>query len=89
MRRLQGQSLTTANNLSDDLDRLSEFLGPQDQELVDRIITRLSEIGQLPDRYVDLVTLGREAVNLYDDLLQHVSDVEGFEEDGDYTTESR
>ena len=89
MRRLRGQSLMTANNLADNLDDLSEFLGPDDQALVDRILTRLAEIGQLPDRYLDLIRLGREAVDLYDDLLQHVSDREGFEESGDYSTSSR
>jgi hypothetical protein len=89
MRRLKGQALTTANTLGDNLDDLSDFLGPDDQATVDAILTRLAEVGQLPDRYSDLVRLGREAVLLYDDLLENVADREGFDEDGDYTTASR
>jgi hypothetical protein len=86
MRRLKGQALTTANTLSDNLDDLSEHLGSDDQAAVDAILTRLAEIGQLPDRYTDLIRLGRDAVALYSDLLMTVADREGFEEDGDFTT---
>lgn len=88
MRRLKGQTLTTANTLSDNLDDLSDHLGPEDQAAVDAILVRLAGIGQLPDRYADLVRVGREAVALYGDLLEVVADREGFEEDGDFTSAS-
>jgi hypothetical protein len=86
MRRLKGQALTTANTLSDNLDDLSEYLSEADLPAIDAILTRLAEIGQLPERYTDLIRLGREAVDLYDDLLTGVGDREGFEEGGDHTS---
>lgn len=85
MRRLKGQALVTANTLSDNLDDLSEFLGPEDQDAVNAILVRLEAIDRLPDRYLDVVRLGREAVDLYEDLLAGVAEREGFEEDGDYS----
>lgn len=88
MRRLYGQTLTTASTLSDNLDDLSDFLGPEDQAAVDAILTRLAEIGSLPERYADLVHTGREAVALYEELVGSVADREGFEDDGDYTSHS-
>ncbi|HEX8003272.1 MAG TPA: hypothetical protein VF519_11315 [Mycobacteriales bacterium] len=89
MRRLKGQALTTANNLSDNLDDLSDYLGAADQAAVDGLLTRLGEIERLPDRYSDLVRLGREVALLYDDLLEGIAEREGFEEDADYTSSPR
>jgi hypothetical protein len=86
MRRLKGQTLTTADTLSDNMDDLSEYLGPEYQTVVDALLTRLAEIGQLPDRYTDLVHVARDSVRLYDDLLSAVAEREGFDEDGDYST---
>lgn len=89
MRRLKGQALTTANTLSDNMDDLSDYLGTEAQASVDALLTRLGEIERLPDRYSDLIRLGREIASLYDDLLEGIADREGFEEDGDYASESR
>ena len=81
MLRLRRQALSTAHHLGDDLDTLSENLGSDDQRAVDAILTRLADIAQLPDSYADLVRLGREAVQLYGDLLANVATREGFEDD--------
>ncbi|HEV2889215.1 MAG TPA: hypothetical protein VGX28_02475 [Frankiaceae bacterium] len=89
MRRLRGQALQTASHLGDDLDDLSDFLGPDDQQAVHEILTRLGEIGRLPESYADLVRVGREAIGLYSGLLDRIADREGFEEDADYTTSTR
>lgn len=69
--------------MSDNLDDLSEFLGPEDQDAVNAILTRLAEIDQLPDRYSDLIRLGHEAVTLYENLVESVGEREGFGDEAD------
>jgi hypothetical protein len=80
LRRLKGQALTTANFMADDLDDLSEFLGPEDQSTIDRIMSRLSET-TLPESYRAVMTLAREAISLYSELLDEVGAREAFEQE--------
>lgn len=79
MKRMHGQAMTTATRLADDLDSLSDFLGAQEQVQVDAITTRLAEIGVLPERFRDVVSIAREAIELYSDLLEDIGEREKFE----------
>ena len=79
MRRLVGQATTTASHMSDDLDELSTFLGNQDQQAIDAILARLNEIATLPEHYRDVIRWSREAIELYQDLLDGVGDREALE----------
>jgi hypothetical protein len=81
MRRLHGQTLTTANHMADDLDDLSDFLGPDDQSNVDKIHARLSEIDALPANYRDVIGLCREAMQLYQDLLDDIDERQRFDDE--------
>lgn len=78
LRRLKGQTLTTANFMSDTLDELSNFLGPEDQEPIDRILRHLESL-DFPDRYADLIPMARGAIELYGSLLNRVAEREEFE----------
>lgn len=83
LRRLRGQTFTTATLIGDNLDDLSEFLGREDQEAVDTILLRLHEM-QMPERYSDVIRLGREAIAMYSDFLEAIDDRMGFTaEDGE------
>ncbi len=81
MRRLHGQILTTANHMADNLDDISEHLGPEDQKNVDAIHARAKGIEAFPDSYRDVIALSREAVQLYQDLLDDVGERENFDTD--------
>lgn len=78
MRRLNGNAMITASHLGDDLDELSNFLSANDQEAVDSILSRLSEI-VFPETYVDVLVLAREALIFYTQLLDRVAEREAFE----------
>jgi len=78
MRRLKGQAMTTANVLTDTLDDLSDFLGADDQEVIDKILRELAQI-ELPARYSDVIRSARQARDLYSELLSIVGEREGFE----------
>lgn len=78
MRRLNGQAMLTASHMSDDLDELSNFLSEEDQPTVDEILSRLSEMN-IPDRYIDVLLLAREAIGFYTRLLDEVRERESFE----------
>ena len=79
LRRLHGQTMTTANFAADNFDELSNFLGPEDQETVDRVTTRLAEIS-FPNDYRGVVAMSREALSLFTDLLDDIGDRENFNE---------
>lgn len=79
IRRLHGQILTTANHLADNLDDISEYLGPADQKNVDAIHDRAKGIEAFPDSYRDVISLSREAVQLFQDLLDDVGERENFD----------
>lgn len=80
MRRMHGQTMQTAQHLADDLDDLSDYLGPVDQERVNDIHERLSQIERLPETYRDLIALCRTAHQLYSDLLEDLGERERFSE---------
>ena len=79
LRRLHGQTMTTANYAADNFDELSNFLGPEDQETVDRVTASLAGIG-FPSDYRGVVTMSREALSLLTDLLDDIGDREHFGE---------
>jgi hypothetical protein len=77
LRRLSAQLLNTAGFMTDNVDDLSEFLGPADQERVDGILTRLGEI-VMPATYRDLIRLAREVTDLFTVFLDDIGDREDF-----------
>jgi hypothetical protein len=77
LRRLKGQAITTANVISDTLDDLSEFLGPEYQHSVAQVLDELSQL-TIPERYSEVIKAARKARELYDHLLQEIGDKEGF-----------
>ncbi len=81
MRRLLGQTTQTASHLADDLDDLSDFLGAADQVHIDAIRERLASIDKFPDKYRDVITLSREVIQLYQDLIDDIGERERFNED--------
>jgi len=78
MRRLRGQTLITANHIGDDLDDLSEFLGPEYAEKVQALLAHLEAIN-IPETYRELIKVARDAFYEYDGLLTYIADIEGFE----------
>lgn len=80
LRRLRGQAMTTANVMSDTIDDLCEFLGPDYQAAVQDVLTQLNEIGKVPERYSEVVKAARKARELYDGLLNKIGEQEGFEQ---------
>ena len=79
LRRLHGQTMTTANFAADNFDELSNFLGPDDQETVNRVTTSLAGIG-FPNDYRGVVAMSREALALFTELLDDIGDRERFHE---------
>lgn len=63
MRRMHGQTMNTAQHLADNLDELSEFLGPDDRAKVDAIHENLARIDRLPERYRDVIALSRTSTD--------------------------
>lgn len=80
LRRLRGQAFTTANIIGDNLDDLSEYLGPEDQEGVDNILAKLREM-RMPERYSDIIRLAREAIALYSEFLEEIDERQRFTEE--------
>lgn len=78
MRRLKGQTFTTANRLADDLDDLSEHLGPEYAEAIQELIDKLGQV-TFPESYRELLRTARDAINLYSDLLEDIGQREQFE----------
>ena len=80
MRRMHGQTMNTAQHLADNLDELSEFLGPDDRAKVDAIHENLARIDRLPERYRDVIALSRTAIDLYAALLDDIGEQQGFDD---------
>jgi len=80
LRRLKGQTITTANVMSDAIDDLSEFLGQPYQGAVQEVLDQLSKVGTIPERYSEVIRAARKARDLYDGLLNHIGETEGFEQ---------
>jgi hypothetical protein len=78
LRRLRGQAMTTANVMSDTIDDLCEFIGPEYQSDVQNVLDQLNEIGKVPERYSEVVKAARRARELYDTLLNKIGEQEGF-----------
>ena len=78
LRRLHGQTTTTATRMADNIDDLSNGLGADDQQRVDEIIEKLARF-EFPSTYRDLISAGREAATLYNGLLERIEEREGFE----------
>lgn len=78
MKRLRGQALTTAHRLGENLDELSNFLGPDEHDAVESIIASLAEFGAFPERYVDLIARGRDVLAVYSALLDVVAERQRF-----------
>jgi hypothetical protein len=77
LRRLRGQTFITANIIGDNLDDLSEYLGPDDLEGVTTILTTLEQM-RMPERYIDVIRTARQAVALYSDFLNDIDERQGF-----------
>jgi hypothetical protein len=84
MRRLRGQTLTTASHMGDDLDDLSEFLGPEYSDRIEEVLSHLQAI-EIPETYRGLIRVARDAFDEYESFLTFIADKEGFElhEQGD------
>ena len=82
LRRLKGQVFTTANIIADNIDDLSEFLGPESQSAVDRVLTAIQGLS-IPERYIDVIRTSRAAIDAYSDLLDAVGDELGFQSSDD------
>ena len=80
LRRLRGQAMTTANVMSDTIDDLCEFLGPDYQSAVQEVLDQLGEIGKVPERYSEVIRAARRARELYDKLLNNIGTKEDFEQ---------
>jgi len=80
LRRLKGQAMTTANVMSDAIDDLCEFLGPEYRSPIETVLDHLRQIGAIPERYSELIRAAREARKLYDDLLNQIGETERFEQ---------
>ena len=70
--------MTTANVLTDTLDDLFDYLGVDDQPMIDRILNELAQI-ELPSRHSDVIKSARKARELYGELLSSIGEREGFE----------
>ena len=77
LRRLRGQTLRTAEFMGDHLDDLSAYLGPEYEPQIQAIHDRLNEI-VFPERYMDVIRLARDSIELYTALLDAVGEREGF-----------
>jgi hypothetical protein len=77
LRRLRGQAMTTANRIGDNLDDLSNYLGPEYQDDIDAILASLAELG-IPESYAEVIRAGRTAIELYARLLADVGVRERF-----------
>ena len=82
LRRLNGQVFQTAQHMTDNLDDLSDFLGPEDQERVDQILQSLGDI-EMPATYRDLIRIARDVSGLFTDFLDDIGERESFPRDRD------
>lgn len=77
LRRLHGNDQTTASHMADDLDALSEYLDAEYRPQVDAIHEKLTDL-QLPHTYDAVLILVRDAVGLYEALVDRIGSREGF-----------
>lgn len=77
LRRLHGNAHTTSRYMADDLDAISEFLGEEYQELIEQIMDKLRE-QRLPHSYDAVLILAKDAIALYERLIEEIGENEGF-----------
>ena len=68
---------SVANSMAISLDDLSDYLGPEHQNLIDRIHRKIGE-AQRPHSYDALVIIARDAIDFYAELLDAVDAQNGF-----------
>lgn len=77
LRHLHTNAHTTARYMADNLDDISNFLGAEYQDLINQIMDKLRE-QQLPHSYDAVLILAKDAIALYDQLIEKVGENEGF-----------
>ena len=77
LRRIHANAHTTARYMADNLDDISEFLGVEYQDLINQIMDKLHE-QQLPHSYDAVVILAKDAITLYEQLIDEIGRNEGF-----------
>jgi hypothetical protein len=77
LRRIHGNAQTTAMHMADDLDDLSNYLSTDYKEQIDAIQNKLKE-QTLPHSYDAVLILARDAIELYDNLINEVGKKEEF-----------
>jgi len=78
LRRIHGNAQTTAAHMADDLDNISSYLNVDYQPQIDAIQNKLSE-QTLPHSYDAVLILARDAIDLYEKLIDDIGANEGFE----------
>ena len=68
---------SVTNAISRHIDALSEFLDPEYQPVMNRIMDRLKQ-GQMPHTYDAVVILVKDAIDAYDTLLSEAGSRQGF-----------
>lgn len=77
--RLSRQVDITKANLTENFDKLSEYLGQDEVELVGQLLSQLAEaIRTFPDSYLDLLEAGQSAVANLRGFLRSIGDSENF-----------
>ena len=79
LRRLHGNAHVTAQNLADDLDTISDYLGSEYTSQIEAIHTLLGQVKGFPENYRGVVRLARSALDVYEDLIEAIGEGEGFE----------
>jgi hypothetical protein len=77
LRRLHGNTLITATHMADSLDDISAYLGSQYSLEVEKIQEKLKEQG-LPHSYDAVIILAKDALELYETLVDEIGKAEGF-----------
>lgn len=67
------------NSMAADIDALSEFLGPDNQELINRIMDKVKE-NQRPHSYDAVIILVKDAIDSFEQLIGDIGSLEGFGE---------
>ncbi len=73
MRRIS----TVTNAMAADIDALSEFLGPENQDLMNQIMDKVRE-NQRPASYDAVIILAKDAIDSFDQLIEQIGTSQGF-----------
>lgn len=68
---------TATNAMAADIDALSEFLGPENQDLVNEIMEKVEE-NQRPHSYDAVIILAKDAIDSFDQLIEQIGNSQGF-----------